>query len=1189
MNHDSKFRTGGGARNKRLLATFAVAIFLISSCASMMDVAEADTVSNTGKDSWSCTITIPNNTASGDGSLNVTYTKNGDHVDVKAVNGLERYDQSKLDGSWGFDTTTGYGPFNSFYAAFDTSGKMICHLDPYNLCYTLDKKSAVNNVNISDCNIMWCIPQLYMTVDEDFNSITLSSSGEKKDIAKAFIITEGSDDESEWTYYNYLAIGVYEATHNIKQNLLGSCKNNTYMLSGQYANGGVTARILSLDENRTYAHNNDTSNDVKVSMLWNFYQWQLYRMCSLAVMGGFDSQKIVGWGNVSGDTYSSAGQLDRSYNAQNGGPYFGYAYAEGTSYSVKLFIENAWGSVAEYLDDVYVDDDGKLYAGQNSTPTTDTADKKVIASSGWIATKPAQYINFGTYPYVTSLDMWGLPTAYVNQAESTSAAPDAYPTLLNNGHVVSVGGDNNKYGSSRIGLSQYGLAVNKQAGYGTRVTFLFDTDPTVPKTVKITLDDKTNSSFSYTKNGATTSTTDDISVECKSLTISGNKITLPSGDTIEVKGSNSHVFDQWKSGTSKLSDGSPSLSEGMEIKAYVFQGYSLKILDGGHGRIKPTTSEYYLDPDSSITLIGKILSFTPHGANNPINVEFIPSSGYRFVTFENYTEGMTISSDLILTAKCNETVTLTLKSESSSKGNLLGSPSVSGLKYTVDKGTELDASTSGSLKFSALIGGSMADVTVTATGKESNGFRFSGWDSTAKVDTTRDVTALFNQYKVSFESSNAAQGTVNSTEAWVTAGATLSLNGSTLSDGVNDLSTAIANAGYGFSYWGSSTGRITDSDTVTTPKTYYAHFQDAYAFTISATDGTIMDDSGSSTSKTYYVIGGTELTPGTDGSKGTLTFDAVVDGITKSVTVSAEGNDGYAFSEWSDTSTIDSAKSISASFIQAFELRFPTVEGGSLIYSTGSGAYVVMGGTTITYSTTDKENDTVSFDAIIGGSTVRVTVTASADSGYDFTGWGSMPSTVSGSVVLTPTFVANSTEVVTKEVEISSEDELIDALDTPEKKTIKIVDNMKITVPVTVPSGTTLEISQGKTIISSGSKVTVDDGARFTIGSDASIVNKGTIENNGSFVNNGGFVNQGKIILDEGVFSNSGKFENDGGTIKGGDVINGNPVINTTVTTDDDSSHGRRSDDQLIVPFAVGAIASLLVVIVFWIKKMYEL
>ena len=118
--------------------------------------------------SWA---TSSNNDETGNGGLyhyEFVYDKNSRSFYSKGTTSISN---SKVNGEWTVDVgdwgwgSDGYGPFNSFYAAFDLSDNhMICHLDPYDLSKSVDGKVTIQP---GTCNIMWVIPTLYWKVVND--------------------------------------------------------------------------------------------------------------------------------------------------------------------------------------------------------------------------------------------------------------------------------------------------------------------------------------------------------------------------------------------------------------------------------------------------------------------------------------------------------------------------------------------------------------------------------------------------------------------------------------------------------------------------------------------------------------------------------------------------------------------------------------------------------------------------------------------------------------------------------------------------------------------------------------------------------------------------------------------------------------------------------------------------------------
>ena len=314
-------------------------------------------------------------------------------------------------GSWGFDSD-GYGPFGSFYAAFDAchGNKILCHLNPNDLKSSMDKTITISNDSKYDghiVNIMWVLPTVYWSVDSSGN-LVLSNDPSK---GTAYAHTIDGD------VHEYLGIGVYEAS---KTNIGG--KDVLTSTTGTTPNHSEQRSAF-----RTYANNNTVATEDGTTvtghaMLWNLYAWQLYRFSVLIVGGGWNSQGIFGNGDVYGGHYGTSanatGDLDTS------GPYAGNVGNFGSSGSatyhsdsVKAFIEDAWGSLYDFVDGVliyYNNSQVQMYATQSSTPTNSSSDYTTM-----IGVLPSSS-NYGstTTSSSTNPGFWGLPTRTSGSATS---------------------------------------------------------------------------------------------------------------------------------------------------------------------------------------------------------------------------------------------------------------------------------------------------------------------------------------------------------------------------------------------------------------------------------------------------------------------------------------------------------------------------------------------------------------------------------------------------------------------------------------------------------------------------------------------------------------------------------------------------------------------------------------------------
>ncbi len=403
-------------------------VIIVMLVSAIVLMASDDSDASSG--SWKCTIEIDGN------DIKTMYSKDGSElVPMRSVDGTGKT-LSERAGDWGFDED-GYGPFGSFYAAFDSSGKLVCHLDPNNLKHDLDG----DDISSQKYNIMWCLPKHYVSVDG--NTLTISSSKSDGEVAKSFVIED--------IEYNYLAFGVYEATFDSTTKKLGS-------------KAGTTVQgTISLDQFRSYAAANEV--DDGIALLWNYHMMQTYRQCAIAVMGSVNSQGVIGNGICQPSSILITGRQDGE------GPYEGNT--NGWTDEVSCFIDNAWGNKREYVDDAYWTSFG-IVAGQNREPKTGSV-------TAYQTTIPLKFLEsskrgYGTAPS-TDLDSWGLPTQNV-AAHDDEEAPDSFGPGFN-GPLLAFGGTIGF--NSDVGVSCFDALDRdyRNDSNGSRLVFLFQTDPTV--------------------------------------------------------------------------------------------------------------------------------------------------------------------------------------------------------------------------------------------------------------------------------------------------------------------------------------------------------------------------------------------------------------------------------------------------------------------------------------------------------------------------------------------------------------------------------------------------------------------------------------------------------------------------------------------------------------------------------------
>ena len=452
----------------------AVLVAVMMAAVAVVPFAGCDD-SDAASDYWTYTITSEGK-VTGSGSATASPTAAG------AVGTTGKYTSLKGSnvGSWGFDTD-GYGPFGSFYAAFDAchGNKIICHLNHDDLTVSVDGNTKLSDYSNHTVNIMWVLPTIYWSVNSSGNLVlTNDPAGE----GEAYAHTIDSH------VYKYMAIGVYEASQK------GSILTSTTGSKPLYSN--TRADMRNLAEAQIVATEDGTTENGH-AMLWNLYMWQLYRFSVLTVGGGWNSQGIFGNGDVYGGHYGSSvnatGDLDKSGPyAGDVGNYSSTSSSECThhSSSVKVFIEDAWGSLYDFVDGVVIYG-AKMYATQVSTPTNSGKDYP----STPIGTLPSSS-NYGSTTTTSSTDagFWGLPTG-----TSGSATSGLYDYIWSDSggsstspYGLYVGGCSNGGASlaPRYGLScvaaYYGVG-NSGTTIGGRLALVFDADPASISTPTATL------------------------------------------------------------------------------------------------------------------------------------------------------------------------------------------------------------------------------------------------------------------------------------------------------------------------------------------------------------------------------------------------------------------------------------------------------------------------------------------------------------------------------------------------------------------------------------------------------------------------------------------------------------------------------------------------------------------------------
>ena len=406
-------------KNTKLLAILSVFAMLIVGTIPFMDSSDA-TVGDGGTYSYTL---VYNSSEMGNTAAQETQLTVAGMTPISHAANTTTLTALANQGSWTWDynaTThegSGLGPFNSFYAAFDidNGNAFVTKLNPYNLGQDLTGTALPSG----NYNIMWVLPTVYWKVVD--GNVTLTNDSTAGGTAYAHTI--------DGHVYNYVAYGVYQGT--------GDASTPTKLTS---ESGKMPIVSKTRAQFRTLADNYTMDSGLGAnaySMLWNFYQWELYKLVSYTVMEGFNSQNFVGNGHVYGSTYTfQTGALD-TYGPYAGNPGMITDSTTGTSYGSdqdKLFIEGAWGGINQFVDGVVINGNSGYYIDTKSVPDDSTTagtyvtyvQESLPASSGFP-------LNISTNEKV-----WGMGTD--NSGSATTGLTDKTYTATSGSKVLFVGG-----------------------------------------------------------------------------------------------------------------------------------------------------------------------------------------------------------------------------------------------------------------------------------------------------------------------------------------------------------------------------------------------------------------------------------------------------------------------------------------------------------------------------------------------------------------------------------------------------------------------------------------------------------------------------------------------------------------------------------------------------------------------------
>lgn len=903
-------------------------------------------------------------------------------------------------GSWTWNTTTGIGPFNSFYAAFDlTDGnKFYAILNPNNLMQTID---GVTLNPISNYNIMWVLPTVYISS----TATTLTLSNDPNDgVAYAHTINGHT--------YRYVAYGVYEGSTT-------SLGGTTVLTS---TSGTMPATNHTKTEFRTYAHNYAMDSSLNTggaysaySMLWNFDQWQLFRSICWTVTENLNSQNTVGNGYVYSNPSVFAYQTGYS---DTYGPYMGLpalitdnetAALYGAS-GVKLFIENSWGGLGEFVDGIIFDGLTDAYIDSSNNPT-DTNSGQYVTHITWTVLSNQFPVSIQS----SDSRIWGYAGSTGNGTSTTGLAD----FQGGSGALMDVSGTSwTAWATSvRYGMNYVNKVGNTSFNYeGSRLAFVFDADLT-HSDLTVNIDPSGYGTLSSgAQTGLTTFTISDIN-NYSTISVSNNTLTVGSTTVTAVKTSDddhwTYSFDGWYSGTSKITS-STTITSDMTITAKFTRTLTLhdaqvesNNTSWGTVSVGQLTGipygETFTVSDHTLTIYGQSVV----AVESPDTVVF----EYSFDGFETegvqITTGMAMTKDLTIRAiftSAHQTYVVILHSNNTAYGtvdvaSVMNVPSeseftvngnsleIAGTYVTATKHTD-DAQYTYSFDgwYDALTGGNAVVTGTTVMGN---------------MDVYARFSATVNNYTVTIQDDSSGYGSVSpTTVSNVPYGTVITSNLNTLDvNGTTVTATPTTDTDeydYKFTNW--TVGQnVMSSYTVTGNTTIVGNFtRDIQTYTVSFASN---NDEYGSVSPSFVIN-----VP--YGSTYTVTNNTLrVNGTTATATPAENDEEWtYAFVEWSvdGTDSVQGNTTVTATFSRTHTVYTVTVlpnnsDYGSVTNPTYSN---VPYGTVITV-----DGDEVEIGNIDTSEAVPREDTAQYN--YGFSNWS-----VGGSTITTTYTVIGNTNVI---------------------------------------------------------------------------------------------------------------------------------------------------------------------------------
>ena len=724
---------------------------------------------------------------------------------------------------------------------------------------------------------------------------------------------------------------------------------NVNTSGGEYAQG--TSVTVTATPNTGYTFTgwsgNSTGTNTSLNITINSntsvtanFELTTYTLTVNSGSGGFVSSSSLSSFPTTGGTYNY-GSLVTLYATPNTGYQFSSWSDGSTQQSRTITVSQNATLTANFVEITQSTGGGGGATGGGGSPTTsytlivNAGTGGSVSSSGGTYSSGEQVTVTATansgYIFLSwsdgSTDQNRTITISENLTITANFLLPTYTLTVNAGTGGSVSSSGGSYDTGE----QVTISATANSGY----QFVNWSDGSTDSSRTVTMYQNTTLTANFEIATSTPTTTYTLSVSATnggSVNSSGGEIEEGQQVTLIATPDTGYIFTGWTGDlTSWSSQVGFTMSENITLTAnFEVATYTLTVNAGSGGSVSSSSGTYNHGQEVTITA-------TPNSGNNFVN--WSDGSTEQSIT-------ITITQNTTLTANFEvQTLTYTLTVNAGSGG------SVSSSGGTYDSGTQ---------------------VTITATAN--SGYNFVNWSDgstdqsrTITVSQTTTLTANFEAITITYTL------TVNAGT-----GGTVSSSGGTYDSGEQVTISATANSGYNFVNW--SDGSTDSSRTITMSQntTLTANFVITYTLTVNAGSGGTVSSNGG-------------------------TYDSGTQ-----VTISATPNSGYQFVNWSDGST-DSSRTITISSNTTVTANFQAIA------------------TTYTLTVNAGSGGTVSSSTGTYDSGAQVTISATANSGYQFVNWsdGSTDSsrtvTMYQNTTLTANFeIATSTPTTTYTLSVSA-------------------------------------------------------------------------------------------------------------------------------------------------------------------------